>query len=149
MAWYRRPAARRRWKLKAIIDVARGRNQALNPEPIPGRGVMDTRSMGTELYRAYRAGDGERVSSMIHDAIDWIIHGPAHLFTFEGPRRGKAAVLETLAAIARQFELKRSEQKILIVEGERAAVLSETAFVQRATGRLLVMQLVNFLRVGD
>ena len=110
---------------------------------------MDTRSTVIELHRAYQAGDGETVASLIHDDIDWVIHGPAHLFTFEGPRRGKAAVLETLAAIAQQFELKRYEQKILIVEGERAAVLSEAAFLQRATGRLLVMQLVNFLRVVD
>ena len=110
---------------------------------------MDTRSTVIELNKAYLAGDGEKVASMIHDDIDWVIHGPAHLFPFEGPRRGKAAVLETLAAIGRQFELKRYEQKILIVEGERAAVLSETAFQQRSTGRLLVMQLVNFLRVVD
>jgi ketosteroid isomerase-like protein len=110
---------------------------------------MDTRSTVIELHKAYLAGDREKVASMIHDDIDWVIHGPAHLFAFEGPRRGKAAVLETLAAISRQFELKRYEQKILIVEGERAAVLSETAFLQRATGRLLVMQLVNFLRVVD
>src|ERR1041384_992621 len=76
---------------------------------------MDTRSTVTELYKAYRTGDAEKVASLIHDDIDWVIHGPPHLFTFEGPRRGKAAVLETLAAIGRQFELKRHEQKILIV----------------------------------
>jgi ketosteroid isomerase-like protein len=110
---------------------------------------MDTRSTVTELYEAYRKGDAVRVASMIHDDIDWVIHGPAHLFSFEGPRRGKAAVLDALAAIGRQFELKRHEQKLVIVEGERAAILSEAAFVQRATGRLLVMQLVNFLRVID
>jgi ketosteroid isomerase-like protein len=110
---------------------------------------MDTRSTVTQLYQAYRAGDAETVASMIHDDIDWVIHGPAHLFPFEGPRRGKAAVLETLAAIGRQFALKRHDQTILVIEGERAAVISDAAFVQRATGRLLVMQLVNFLRVVD
>jgi ketosteroid isomerase-like protein len=110
---------------------------------------MDTRSTVVELYKAYRAGDAEKVASMIHDDIDWTIHGPAHLFSFEGPRRGKAAVLETLAIIARQYELRRHEQEILIVEGERAAVLSQTAFVQRSTGRTLAMRLVNFVRVVD
>ena len=110
---------------------------------------MDTRTAVTELHSAYLAGDAEKVASMIHDDIDWVIHGPAHLFPFEGPRRGKTAVLETLAAIGRQFELKRYEHKLLIVEGERASVLSEAAFVRRATGRTLAMQLVNFLRVID
>ena len=110
---------------------------------------MDTRTTVIELYKAYSAGDAEKVASLIHDDIDWVIHGPAHLFPFEGPRRGKAAVLETLAAIGRQFELKRYEQKLLIVEGDRAAALSEAAFVQRSTGRTLAMQLVNFLRAVD
>lgn len=110
---------------------------------------MDTRATVIELHRAYLAGDAEKVASLIHDDIDWVIHGPAHLFPFEGPRRGKQAVLETLAAIGQQFELKRYEQKLLIVEGERAAVLSQTAFVQRSTGRTLAMQLVNFVRVVD
>ena len=58
-------------------------------------------------------------------------------------------MLEVLAAIGQQFELKRYEHELLIVEGDRAAVLSRTSFVQRATGRTLSMRLVNFLRVQD
>lgn len=111
--------------------------------------TMDTRATVLELHKAYREGNGERVAALIHDDIDWIIHGPERLFAFEGPRRGKAQVLDVLKAIADQFELKRYEHELLIVEGDRAAVLSQTSFVQRSTGRTLSLRLVNFIRVQD
>lgn len=110
---------------------------------------MDTRATVMELYAAYRAGDADRVSALIGENIDWVIHGPAHVFSFEGPRRGKAAALEALAEIAEAFELKRHEPELIIVEGERAAVIANTSFVQRSTGRTLSMRLVNFIRVRD
>src|SRR5689334_629692 len=110
---------------------------------------MDTRSTVNELYSAYRAGDAARVAALVDDDIDWVIHGPVDLFPFQGARRGKAAVMEALAGIAEKYELKRYENKYIIVEGERAAVLSQTAFVQRSTRRTLSMQLVNLMRVKD
>jgi ketosteroid isomerase-like protein len=110
---------------------------------------MDTRSTVNELYSAYRAGDAARVAALVDDDIDWVIHGPVDLFPFQGARRGKAAVMEALAGIAEKYELKRYENKYIIVEGERAAVLSQTAFVQRSTQRTLSMQLVNLMRVKD
>ena len=110
---------------------------------------MDTRATVTELYKAYRAGNVDGVAALIHDDIDWVIHGPARIFPFEGPRHGKAAVLDVLAAIGRQYELKRHEPEVLIVEGDRAAAVVQTSFVQRSTGRTLSLRLVNFLRIRD
>ena len=109
----------------------------------------NTRATVTEFYKAYGEGNGDRVAALIHDDIDWIIHGPARIFPFEGPRRGKAAVLEVLGAIAEQYELKSYAPELVIVEGDRAAILSNTSFVQRATGRTLRMRLVDFVRVRD
>lgn len=111
--------------------------------------TAETRAIVQELHRAYREGNAERVAALIHDDIDWCIYGPARVFPFEGPRRGKAQVMDVLAAIGQQFELKRYEHELLIVEGERAAVLSQTSFVQRTTGRTLSMRLINFIRVRD
>ena len=110
---------------------------------------MDTRAIVNELHRAYREGDGERVAALVHDDIDWCIHGPTRVFPFEGPRRGKAQVMEVLTVIGSQYELKRYEPEIVIVEGDRAAALVNTAFEQRATGRMLSLRLVNFLRIQD
>jgi ketosteroid isomerase-like protein len=110
---------------------------------------MDTRATVLALHKAYREGDAARVASLVHDDIDWIIHGPARVFPFEGPRRGKGQVMQVLADIAQHFELKRYEPEIVIVEGDRAAVLSQTSFVQRSTGRTMSLRLVNFIRVQD
>ena len=93
--------------------------------------ATQTRETLKDLYRAYREGNAERVAALIDDDIDWCIYGPARVFPFEGPRRGKAQVIEVLAAIGKQYELKRHDQEVMIVEGDRAAVLSQVAFVQR------------------
>jgi ketosteroid isomerase-like protein len=86
---------------------------------------------------------------MIHDEIDWIIHGPVQVFSFIGPRRGKSEVLQTLADLARDYALERYEPEIIIVDKERAAVMSNVAFTQRATQRTLSFRLVNLLRFQD
>ena len=106
----------------------------------------ETRAAVLALYDAYRKGDGEAIANMIDDDIDWVIYGPTDAFAFAGARRGKPAVLEALGAIARDYSLQRHEPEIVIVEGDRAAVMSAIAFTQRATGRLLSMRVANFLR---
>jgi len=111
--------------------------------------TAQTRAVVLDLHKAYREGDTQRVADLIHDDIDWIIHGPAHIFPFEGPRRGKAAVLDVLAQIGSHFELKRYESETLVCENDRAAVMLRTSFVQRATERTLSLRLVNFLRIQD
>lgn len=113
-----------------------------------GLGVSEdeTRTLVRDLYAAYAGGDNARVAAMIDDDIDWIIYGPVQVFPFAGARRGKAAVLETLAGIAADYALERYHPEVIVVEGERAAVLSNVAFVQRSTGRTLSFRNANFLR---
>jgi hypothetical protein len=71
-------------------------------------------------------------------------NGPLEVFPFQGPRSGKAAVLAAMSEIATLYELKRHVPKR--ADGDRAAVLANVAFVQRATGRTLTFKLANFLR---
>lgn len=107
------------------------------------------RALMRELYDAYARGDTERFAPLISDDIDWIIHGPVQVFPFVGPRHGKAEVLAALAAIAKDFVLERYEPEVIVVEGDRAAVMSSVAVVQRSTGRTLTFRNANFLRVHD
>ena len=109
----------------------------------------DTRAIVKSFYEAYAAGDLDRVAALIHDDIAWIMYGPVQVFPFQGPRKGKAQVLDVLAAIGKDYGLERYVPEIIIVEGERAAVVSEAAFVQRATKRTLSVRLANFLRFSD
>ena len=105
-----------------------------------------TRANVRRMYDAYINGDAETFASFLDDNLDWIIHAPVEVFRFAGPRRGKVAVLEALASIADDYELKQYDPKAFIVDGDRAAVMSEVGFVQRASGRMLRFRIVDFLR---
>jgi len=108
--------------------------------------VTTTRAAVTELYDAYARRDFERFAAIIDDDIDWIIYGPVQVFPFAGQRRGRIAVLEALGGIAQDYLLERYEPRVIIVEGDRAAVMSDVAFQQRSTERTVSTQLANFLR---
>jgi len=108
-----------------------------------------TRAVVEALYEAYAKGDADRIAALIHDDIDWVIYGPVQVFPFQGPRRGKQAVLDALAAIGKDYALERYVPEVIIVEGDRAAVLSNAAFLQRSTNRTLSVRLANFIRLRD
>jgi ketosteroid isomerase-like protein len=108
-----------------------------------------TRSLVQNLYDAYRRGDGAYVANLIDDDIDWVIHGPIQVFPFSGARHGKQEALDALAAIAKDYVLERHEPEIIIVEDDRAAVMSNVAFTQRATNRTLSFRIVNLLKFRD
>ncbi len=109
----------------------------------------DTRAIVRELYDAYGRRDFERVAALIHDDIDWIIYAPMSVFPFAGPRRGRAAVLAAMAAIAKSFALESYQPEVMIVDGERAALMSDVSYKQRATNRILRLRIANFLRLQD
>jgi ketosteroid isomerase-like protein len=108
-----------------------------------------TRSLVCDLYAAYARRDLGRVVALLHDDIDWIIYAPITLFPFAGPRRGRAEVLEVLTGIAEQYQVERYEPETVIVENERAAVMSDVSFVQRSSQRVLRFKIVDFLRFRD
>ena len=109
----------------------------------------DTRTAVNGLYDAYVRRDFDRVASYIHDDINWVIYAPRQLFGFTGPRHGKKAVLEALGAIAKDYAIDSYVPKIMIVDGDRAAVLSDVAFAQRASGRILNFRIADAMRLRD
>ena len=110
---------------------------------------QSTRAVVTDLYDAYERRDFDRVAELIDDDIEWIIFGPTQVFPFAGYRRGKIAVLEALGGIAKDYMLKSYVPQVIIVDGDRAAVMSDVAFMQRATERTLHFHLANFLRIEN
>lgn len=102
-----------------------------------------------ELYDAYERRDFERVAAQIHDDINWVIYAPVSVFPFAGPRRGRKDVMEVMACIAESYALLRYKREIVIVEDDRAAVMSDVSFKQRATERKLRFRIANFLRFQD
>ncbi len=108
-----------------------------------------THAIVHELYDAYERRDFERVAAVIHDDIDWIIYGPVLVFPFAGPRRGRNDVLKALAAIAESYVVESYKREVIIIEGDRAAVMSDASYRQRATNRMLRFRIANFLRFRD
>jgi ketosteroid isomerase-like protein len=105
-----------------------------------------TRAAVQELYAAYQRGDRDGVASLIDDEVDWTIYGPVEVFAFAGHRQGKPGALASLAGIAQNYALDRYDLEAVVVDGDRAAVMSDVAFTQRATGRLLRFHVADFLR---
>jgi ketosteroid isomerase-like protein len=105
-----------------------------------------TRNLVYRLYDAVGRGDPDACGVLIHPEIDWIIYGPIEVFPFQGPRKGKSAVLGVMAEIGKHYALKRHEPEVILADGDRAAALANVAFVQRATGRTLTFKLANFMR---
>ena len=106
-----------------------------------------TRRVVSDLYAAYMGGDGERMAALIDDDIDWVIYGPVQVFPFAGHRRGKGAVLEALGRIAEDYSLEKYVPQVTVVDGDRAAVMSDVAFKQRSSGRTLTFHIADFLRL--
>jgi len=104
-----------------------------------------TRVIVRELYDAYERRDFETVAKFIHDDIDWIIYGPITVFPFAGARRGRAAVIQVLTDIAAVYRLESYKPEIVIIEGERAAVVSDVSFRQRSSDRVLRFRVANFM----
>jgi ketosteroid isomerase-like protein len=109
----------------------------------------DTRATVHAVYDAYEWRDLDRVSALIHDEIDWVIYGPVNIFPFMGARRGRTAVLQALDGIAEAFVRESYRPEVIIVEGDRAAIMSNVGFIQRAANRSLNFSMANFLRFSD
>lgn len=108
----------------------------------------DTRVAVNDLYDAYVRRDFDRVASYIHDDINWVIHAPQQLFGFTGPRHGKKAVLEALDEISKDYAIENYVPKITVVDGDRAAVLSDVVFAQRSSGRILNFRIADVMRLS-
>jgi ketosteroid isomerase-like protein len=108
-----------------------------------------TQATVNELYTAYAGHDFRRVAEMLHENIDWIIYGPVEVFPFAGLRRGRIAVLQAIGTIAEFYSLQRHAIDVMIVNGDRAAVMADVSFKQRATDRTLRFRVANFLRIEN
>ncbi|MEJ2433358.1 MAG: nuclear transport factor 2 family protein [Pseudolabrys sp.] len=62
---------------------------------------------------------------------------------------GRTEVMAALAAIAEAFALEGYRREIVLVEGDRAAVMADVSFRQNATGRMLRFRVADFLRVAE
>ncbi len=95
--------------------------------------VVDTHATMNELYDAYARGDFDRMATLVDEDIDWLIYAPVMVFPMAGPRRGRAAVMQTFREIAQAYVMESYQREIVVVEGDRVAVMADVRMRQRTT----------------
>jgi len=105
----------------------------------------EIRKIIDEWYSAHQCQDIGFFDRLLADDIEWTMNGPPQAFPAPNELHGKAAVLAGLRQISEALNVVRNIQREVLVDGERAAVISDRTVVQRATGRTLVYRVAAFL----
>ena len=112
-------------------------------EPV-ARAVVDA------FYKVYATRDAERIAEFLHDDVEWTISGPIDYLRFCGTHRGKAAVLDLIKrqvpAVLRVFSFVPDS---IVVDGDRAAMLSRQSSKRAVDGRVISYRVANFMRFRD
>ncbi|MBS0534187.1 MAG: nuclear transport factor 2 family protein [Proteobacteria bacterium] len=108
-----------------------------------------TRAAIDDIIDAFRCGDHARLADRYDDDIEWQLHAPISVFPFAGIRRGKNAVLASLLGVYRDFQIAGYDIALIMVDGDRAATISDVRVIQRSTGRVIVSHLASFHRFRD
>jgi ketosteroid isomerase-like protein len=108
-----------------------------------------TRAALADLTDAFTHGDHERLAARYHDDVDWLFHAPVTMFPFAGARYGKADVFKGFALLYETFRLVDYRLVAQLVDGDRAATMSDVHMVQRATGRTISSRVAGFHRFHD
>ena len=108
-----------------------------------------TRGIIKRLHDAFTRGDHEQLAACYDDEIDWTFHAPISIFPFLGRRIGKAAVFQSLRELYAGYKIEALAMQLVLADEDRAAVISEVALQQRATGRTIRCRVASFYRLRD
>ena len=96
-----------------------------------------TRQYLHDFYDARLSGDLARVAAFLDTDVYWAISGPVNVLMFCGERRGKEAVLTTLAYGAKLIQLTAIDIDDILIDGDRAATFTRFIGVHRSSGRII------------
>ena len=112
-------------------------------QPVP-RAIVEA------FYKVYSTRDAEKIGEFLHDDVEWTINGPVDYLRFCGTHRGKAAVLDLIKrqvpAVLRVFSFVPDA---IVVDGDRAAMLSRQSSKRAIDGRAISYRVANFIRFRD
>ena len=97
-----------------------------------------------DYLKACYAGDVERAASYYDEDIDFIAYLPIDVFPLLGQRRGKAAMLTTLAELHARYAQANYEVLSIVAEDDRVAVTLDLRLSARQGGRVIRVQIANF-----
>jgi ketosteroid isomerase-like protein len=109
-----------------------------------------TREWIDAFYEVYASRQVDRLASLIHDDVRWVISGPIDVMPFCGERHGKQAVLDMVAHVApRQFVGIRFTPELVLIDGDRASTLCRASGQRVSNGRTIGWRVAQFLRFQD
>lgn len=106
-----------------------------------------TRAAVRDLLDAFSRGDFERLAQRYDENVDYMFYAPVSVFPFCGPRQGRAAVFQAFAEMFQAYKIERQVIEAVIVDGDRAAALSDVTLLQRSTGRTVRSRVASFYRL--
>jgi len=108
------------------------------------------RSTVQAFFEAFASKDPARLAPFLQDDVVWTIVGPVELIRYCGERRGKAAVLDMFGRIAPSaLRLTRFDPEMLLVDGDRCAMLARLTGVTPEDGRTISYRCTQFVRFVD
>jgi ketosteroid isomerase-like protein len=107
--------------------------------------AAEIRRLIDEWYDSHQRKDFGFFDRLLADDVEWIMNGPPQAFPVPNELRGKAAVLEALKKISEELYVVRNVQREVLIDADRAAIISDRTVVQRSTGRTLVYRVAAFL----
>lgn len=108
------------------------------------------RSVVEAFYKVYAARDVDKIAQFLDDDAQWTISGPVDLLPFCGAHRGKAGVIDLIGRqipmVLRTFNFV---PEAILVQGDRAAMLSRQSSRRTKDGRTMSYRVANFMRFRD
>lgn len=109
----------------------------------------EIRELVRKSYAVYDSGDRNFIVDLFDDNIDWRYFSSPEAIPFPNHIRGKRQVLAALKTIDDLFEIVGNNLELIMVDGDRAAVICDQKVRQRATGRIIRTKVAAFHRYRD
>jgi len=108
------------------------------------------RAIVTAFLDAFTSRDVERIAPYLDKDVIWTINGPVDLLHYCGVRQGSAAVLDLIGRqTPAMFHIRRFTPEFMLVDGDRASVLSRMSAVRRSDNRNISYRTAQFLRFAN
>ena len=111
--------------------------------------MTKTETIISDIYDAWRAQDLDRLASYLPDDFCHTVYIPPEVHPLGGPRRGKEAAVDRLAAIAQQFDFLRFDTSDLMIRKNRARLEIPIHYRHKETGMELETLIANFWTFED
>lgn len=108
------------------------------------------RAVVEAFYKALADRDMGTLAAFLDDQVVWTISGPVDILPFCGQRTGKDVVMKLLVRDIPAFlSGRRFVPSMMLVDGDRAAVLGRLTATKRDDGHAISYRIAHFIKFRD